>query len=90
MSRSRSITSLLWAGVQRAVPVTVVVFVAFAVAKWSGLLLPVRSVGPFRGDLPDVVGWFGMVSLRFDGARKVVLGMTTPEEVILMTAETTD
>jgi general secretion pathway protein E len=32
----------------------------------------------------------GMVSLRFDGARKVVQGMTTPEEVILMTAETTD
>ncbi|HEY0987668.1 MAG TPA: type II secretion system ATPase GspE [Kofleriaceae bacterium] len=32
----------------------------------------------------------GMVSLRFDGARKVVLGMTTPEEVMLMTAETTD
>ena len=29
----------------------------------------------------------GMVSLRFDGARKVVLGMTTPEEVMLMTAE---
>jgi len=32
----------------------------------------------------------GMVSLRFDGARKCVLGMTTPEEVMLMTAETTD
>ena len=32
----------------------------------------------------------GMVSLRFDGARKVLLGMTTPEEVMLMTAETTD
>jgi general secretion pathway protein E len=32
----------------------------------------------------------GMVSLRFDGARKVVQGMTTPEEVMLMTAETTD
>jgi general secretion pathway protein E len=32
----------------------------------------------------------GMVSLRFDGARKVVLGMTTPEEVMLMTAESTD
>jgi hypothetical protein len=63
MSRFRSVTLLLWAAVQRAVPVTVVVFVAFAVAKWSGLLLPVRSVGPFHGDLPDVVGWFGMVSL---------------------------
>jgi general secretion pathway protein E len=32
----------------------------------------------------------GMVPLRFDGARKVVLGMTTPEEVMLMTAESTD
>jgi general secretion pathway protein E len=29
----------------------------------------------------------GMVTLRHDGARKVVLGMTTPEEVMLMTAE---
>ena len=28
-----------------------------------------------------------MVTLRFDGARKVVQGMTTPEEVMLMTAE---
>jgi general secretion pathway protein E len=32
----------------------------------------------------------GMVHLRFDGARKVVLGMTTPEEVMLMTAESSD
>jgi general secretion pathway protein E len=32
----------------------------------------------------------GMVSLRYDGARKVVLGMTTPEEVMLMTAESMD
>ncbi|HTR55524.1 MAG TPA: type II secretion system ATPase GspE [Kofleriaceae bacterium] len=32
----------------------------------------------------------GMVALRLDGARKVVLGMTTPEEVMLMTAEATD
>jgi len=32
----------------------------------------------------------GMVSLRFDGARKVMQGMTTPEEVMLMTAETGD
>ena len=31
-----------------------------------------------------------MVSLRFDGARKVVQGMTTPEEVMLMTAESGD
>ena len=32
----------------------------------------------------------GMVTLRFDGARKVILGMTTPEEVMLMTAESGD
>ncbi len=32
----------------------------------------------------------GMVTLRFDGARKCVLGMTTPEEVMLMTAESID
>ena len=30
----------------------------------------------------------GMVGLRLDGARKVMLGMTTPEEVLLVTAET--
>jgi general secretion pathway protein E len=32
----------------------------------------------------------GMVTLRGDGARKVVQGMTTPEEVMLMTAESGD
>ncbi|MEZ4363262.1 MAG: type II secretion system ATPase GspE [Kofleriaceae bacterium] len=32
----------------------------------------------------------GMVTLRFDGARKVVQGMTTAEEVILTTAESGD
>ena len=32
----------------------------------------------------------GMVTLRFDGARKVMHGMTTPEEVMLMTAESGD
>ena len=32
----------------------------------------------------------GMVTLRYDGARKVVQGMTTPEEVMLMTAESGD
>ena len=32
----------------------------------------------------------GMVALRSDGARKVVQGMTTPEEVMLMTAESGD
>jgi general secretion pathway protein E len=29
----------------------------------------------------------GMVSLRAEGARKVMLGMTTPEEVLMLTAE---
>ena len=29
----------------------------------------------------------GMVSLRMDGARKVMLGLTTPEEVLMVTAE---
>jgi general secretion pathway protein E len=32
----------------------------------------------------------GMITLRFDGARKVVLGMTTIEEVMLTTAESGD
>lgn len=42
------------------------------------------------GSIRNVAIEEGMVSLRFDGARKCVLGMTTPEEVMLMTAETTD
>jgi general secretion pathway protein E len=29
----------------------------------------------------------GMVSLRLEGARKVMQGMTTPEEVLMVTAE---
>ena len=29
----------------------------------------------------------GMITLRTDGARKVVQGMTTPEEVMMVTAE---
>jgi general secretion pathway protein E len=32
----------------------------------------------------------GRVALRMEGARKVVQGMTTPEEVMLMTAESSD
>ena len=32
----------------------------------------------------------GMIGLRTDGARKVMLGMTTPEEVLMVTAETVD
>jgi general secretion pathway protein E len=31
----------------------------------------------------------GMVSLRADGARKVILGITTPEEILMMTTEDT-
>jgi general secretion pathway protein E len=42
------------------------------------------------GSIRNVAVDEGMVSLRFDGARKCVLGMTTPEEVMLMTAETSD
>ena len=42
------------------------------------------------GSVRNVAVDEGMVSLRFDGARKVVQGMTTPEEVMLMTAESTD
>jgi len=32
----------------------------------------------------------GLVGLRADGARKIMLGMTTPEEVLVVTAETSD
>jgi general secretion pathway protein E len=32
----------------------------------------------------------GMVGLRHDGARKIMLGMTTPEEVLIVTAEAGD
>ncbi|MCX5741958.1 MAG: ATPase, T2SS/T4P/T4SS family [Proteobacteria bacterium] len=42
------------------------------------------------GSIRNVAVEAGMVSLRFDGARKCVLGMTTPEEVMLMTAEAGD
>jgi general secretion pathway protein E len=42
------------------------------------------------GQMRDAAVQAGMVTLRFDGARKVVQGMTTPEEVMLMTAESSD
>jgi general secretion pathway protein E len=29
----------------------------------------------------------GLITLRFDGARKVMQGLTTPEEVLMVTAE---
>jgi len=42
------------------------------------------------GSIRNVAVDEGMVSLRFDGARKIIQGMTTPEEVMLMTAEGSD
>jgi general secretion pathway protein E len=50
------------------------------------LCLEKSDAGTIRNAAIDA----GMVALRFDGARKVVLGMTTPEEVMLMTAESGD
>jgi len=50
------------------------------------LCLDKSDAGTIRNAATDA----GMVTLRFDGARKVVQGMTTPEEVMLMTAESTD
>jgi general secretion pathway protein E len=50
------------------------------------LALEKADAGSIRNAAIDA----GMVSLRFDGARKVCLGMTTPEEVLLMTAESSD
>ncbi len=29
----------------------------------------------------------GMITLRIDGARKVMQGLTTPEEILMVTAE---
>jgi len=54
---------------------------------------PVRKLALEKADasqIRDAAVANGMVTLRLDGARKVVLGMTTPEEVMLMTAESTD
>jgi type II secretory ATPase GspE/PulE/Tfp pilus assembly ATPase PilB-like protein len=54
---------------------------------------PVRKLALEKADasqIRDAAVAAGMVTLRLDGARKVVLGMTTPEEVMLMTAESTD
>jgi general secretion pathway protein E len=42
------------------------------------------------GSIKNAAVEAGMVHLRLDGARKVVQGMTTPEEVMLMTAESSD
>jgi general secretion pathway protein E len=50
------------------------------------LALAKADAGSIRNAAVDA----GMVPLRFDGARKVMLGMTTPEEVMLMTAESGD
>ena len=54
--------------------------------KVRRLALDKADAGSIRSAAVDE----GMVSLRLDGARKCVLGMTTPEEVMLMTAESTD
>jgi general secretion pathway protein E len=50
------------------------------------LCLDKADAGSIRNAATDA----GMVTLRFDGARKVVQGMTTPEEVMLTTAESGD
>ncbi|MBA3818737.1 MAG: type II secretion system ATPase GspE [Deltaproteobacteria bacterium] len=50
------------------------------------LTLDKADAGAIRNAAVDA----GMVSLRFDGARKCVQGMTTPEEVLLVTAESGD
>ncbi|HEY5937127.1 MAG TPA: type II secretion system ATPase GspE [Kofleriaceae bacterium] len=50
------------------------------------LCLDKADAGSIRNAATDL----GMVTLRFDGARKVVQGMTTPEEVMLVTAESGD
>jgi general secretion pathway protein E len=42
------------------------------------------------GSIRNVAVEQGMVTLRLDGARKCMLGLTTPEEVMLMTAESGD
>jgi general secretion pathway protein E len=54
---------------------------------------PVRRLALAKADagqIRDAAVQAGMVTLRYDGARKVMLGMTTPEEVMLMTAESGD
>ena len=50
------------------------------------LCLEKADAGSIRTSAVDA----GMVSLRFDGARKIVQGMTTVDEVMLMTAESGD
>ena len=50
------------------------------------LALEKADAGSIRNAAVDA----GMVHLRLDGARKCVQGMTTPEEVMLMTAESGD
>jgi len=39
------------------------------------------------GHIRTAAAQAGMVNLRLDGARKVCQGLTTPEEVLMMTAE---
>src|SRR5947199_8333722 len=63
MSESRSNRTLGWAAIQRAVPVTAVLFAAYAIVWWTRFSLPVRSFGLFYGDLMKAMAWFGMLSL---------------------------
>jgi general secretion pathway protein E len=54
---------------------------------------PVRRLALEKADagqIRDAAVAAGMVTLRGDGARKCVQGLTTPEEVMLMTAESAD
>jgi general secretion pathway protein E len=54
---------------------------------------PVRRLALEKADagqIREAAMAAGMVTLRADGARKVMLGLTTPEEVMLMTAESGD
>lgn len=63
MSESRSNRTLVWAAVQRAVPMAAVLFAAYGIAWWTRLRLPIRSFGLFYGDPIEAMAWFGMVSL---------------------------
>jgi len=60
MSHSGSIKPLVRAAAGRAVPVALVLFAAYGIARWTGLL-PSRSFGLFYG--MSAAKWFGMVSL---------------------------
>lgn len=60
MSQFGSIKPFVWAVVGRALPVALVLFAAYEIARWTPVL-PTRSFGLFYG--MSVAEWFGMVSL---------------------------